>query len=211
MYNCELKLLRFFHHHKKFIAADQMSMKRGKKQVPFSEAMDRKLMKLVDVYGTNNWNMIARNFKDQSAKKCKERWRIYLSPKNGELPWSQEEDEMLMMLESQIGTKWTSISQKLTRRTAGDVRNRYLKIKRRESKQHNKKAVSENKTVEMVLPLHSVKPKVVHKQENIVKIENTITPEEENSKYIIEKIFGPHREEFLLEFSGIFSFKESLI
>lgn len=186
-------------------------MKRGKKLVPFSEAMDRKLMKLVDVYGTNNWNMVARNFKDQSAKKCQERWRLYLSPKIEEIPWSQEEDKMLLMLESQIGTKWTLISQRLTRRTAGDVRNRFLKIKRRESKQHSKKAVAENKTVEKILPLHAMKPKVVHKQENILKKENTITPEEENTKYIIEKIFGPHREEFLLEFSGIFSFKESFI
>lgn len=105
-------------------------MIRSPRKNPFSEAMDRKLIKLVKIYGTNNWNMISRSFPDKSANKCKARWKYYLSPANEPVPWSEEEDRLLLALESQIGTKWTVISQSFVRRTPGDVRGRFLKLKK---------------------------------------------------------------------------------
>lgn len=181
-------------------------MKRIRKKIPFSEAMDRKLIKLVDIYGTNNWNMIARNFKEQSAKKCKERWMVFLSPSVEQIPWTPEDDKLLLTLESQIGTKWTSISQSFTRRTPGEVRTRFRKLKIREMKKMKLK----NNANEDVFEVEEEKEPI--KQEQIVEKgpepPKPIAVDETDSKYIIDKIFGPHSEEFLLEFSGLISFNE---
>lgn len=109
-----------------------MSQK-GKKNT-FSDAMDRKLKNLVEIYGTNNWNMISRNFRDKSAQKCKERWKLFLSPSNERIPWSADEDKLLLRLHCELGNKWTTISLSFSRRTQGDIRSRFLKLKRQERK-----------------------------------------------------------------------------
>lgn len=190
-------------------------MKRSGKTIAFSEALDRKLIKLVGIYGTNNWNMISRNFTEKSAKKCKDRWRYFLAPSNEPAPWTQEEDDLLLSLESQLGTKWTSISERFFRRTPCDVRTRFLKLKRQQRKfmkmnnRLNKTTIDapehEQREEE---PIKTTDQEIKEPQIKALSGEES-QEEESSSKDLIDKIFDPYCEDFIIEFSGLLSFEEN--
>ena len=60
----------------------------------------------------------------RNARQLKERWYYYLSPNINRGPWTPEEDELLLQLYRQYGSKWMKISNSFKNRTHISIRNR---------------------------------------------------------------------------------------
>lgn len=148
-------------------------------QPKFSESNDLKLKALVEQHGTFSWSLIAKNFKNKSAKQCKDRWFNYLSPDIRRDPWEPHEDKMLEDLVKQLGTAWKKIAPHLDRRSPGDIRFRYLKLQRHKKK-HNSALMKciNNKAARIIAP-----------DNYLAKVENKDVEQSSNESEIIWNIF----------------------
>lgn len=95
---------------------------------------DAALVKILSQTKVYNWDMIAKKMYNRNARQCKERWFYYLSPdvNNGE--WTHEEDQLLISKVKEYGTRWQKIAQFFKGRTNTNCKNRWLAMKREESK-----------------------------------------------------------------------------
>lgn len=60
------------------------------------------------------WEDIAAMIEGRSAKQCRERWVEYLDPSIDFSPFSEEEDQLILDMQSKHGNKWRMITEKLT-------------------------------------------------------------------------------------------------
>lgn len=104
--------------------------KKIKKHNKFSLEEDRRLSKLVHMYGENNWEIIADMMRGRSIRQCRERWQHYLSPNVINVPWTEKEDQLLEKKFNELGSSWTQIARFFPNRNYIQVRNRFLKMKR---------------------------------------------------------------------------------
>lgn len=104
--------------------------KKTKKHNKFSLEEDRRLSKLVHLYGENNWEIIADMMRGRSIRQCRERWQHYLSPNVINVPWTKKEDQLLEKKFNELGSSWTQIARFFPNRNYIQVRNRFLKMTR---------------------------------------------------------------------------------
>ena len=97
----------------------------------FTPKEDKKLISLVKKYGTNNWNAIAQNLPQRTARQCRDRWNHYVNPQTNTSEWHENEDEIIINSLKQYGKQWTLIASFLPGRTSVAVRNRSCKLSRR--------------------------------------------------------------------------------
>lgn len=95
----------------------------------FSYDEDIKLLDLVEQYGTEQWNFIAREIKDRTPRQCRDRWTHYLDPSLNHNPWTQEENELLLQKVEELGCKWKIISAFFKNRTDVHIKNHYKTLK----------------------------------------------------------------------------------
>lgn len=90
----------------------------------FTKEEDERLKYLVNIFGRKNWQIISSFMNERSAKQCRDRYCNYLIPGffNGE--WSKEEDELLIKLYNEIGSKWSVIQKYFPKRSSNSVKNR---------------------------------------------------------------------------------------
>lgn len=74
------------------------------------------------------WPDIANAVPDRNAKQCRERWRHNLDPSIKREPWTKEEDENLLALYKQHGSKWAEIASGLPGRTDNACKNQWNKL-----------------------------------------------------------------------------------
>jgi hypothetical protein len=86
---------------------------------------DKKLIELVNAEGGNCWSQIAMHLEGRVGKQCRERWRNHLDPIIRRDSFTAEEDERIMELVQELGTRWSKIAQRLSGRTENSVKNRY--------------------------------------------------------------------------------------
>jgi hypothetical protein len=67
------------------------------------------LIKLVDDYGENQWNLVSSFMNNRSPKQCRERYHYFLAPNIQNPPWGYEDISKLISLVSIYGTKWKLI------------------------------------------------------------------------------------------------------
>ena len=94
-------------------------------------AEDHQLRKLVADYGDDNWAKIASFMHDRTPRQCRERYLTYLSPTVNLSPWTQEEDNLLRRLFTELGSKWTSYGPYFQHRTVSNIKNRWHTLSRR--------------------------------------------------------------------------------
>jgi hypothetical protein len=57
-----------------------------------------------------NWNEIAENMTDRTAKQCRERYTNSLKPNQKKGQWTEEEDSNIMKLQEMFGNQWSKIA-----------------------------------------------------------------------------------------------------
>jgi len=90
---------------------------------------DELLLQLYAQHGPK-WTLIGRLIGGRACKQVRDRYLNNLRPDINNSPFSQQEDEQLVSLYYQLGTKWKDIAARMAGRTQSQVKNRfYLHLK----------------------------------------------------------------------------------
>jgi len=95
----------------------------------WTEQEDQRLRSVV-VEGYDHWGKVAEKMPGRTAKQCRERWSNYLDPGLLKTPFTQAEDEKLMLLQRMNGNKWALISREMPGRTENSVKLRFNSLKK---------------------------------------------------------------------------------
>ena len=95
------------------------------KKIYWTKEEDEKLFELVHLRGLKKWTLIANHFKGRNGRKCRARYKNYLNPDTKKGEWTEEEDRIIIELQSKLGNKWSQISKSLPGRTSISIRNRW--------------------------------------------------------------------------------------
>ena len=133
--------------HKRFL---ELSNQTDVLKTRWTEEEDAILKEYVLANGAKNWSKIASKLPGRIAKQCRERWHNKLNPGIVVKAWTVEEDNLILKLIYEKGTRWSEISREMEGRTSNAIKNHY--------NQNLKKRVSpgcflevpkvENKTIE---------------------------------------------------------------
>ncbi|OQU90308.1 transcription factor MYB124 isoform X2 [Sorghum bicolor] len=102
--------------------------------VSWSAEEDGVLRAQIALHGTDNWTIIAAQFKDKTARQCRRRWYNYLNSECKKGGWSREEDMLLCEAQKVLGNKWTEIAKVVSGRTDNAVKNRFSTLCKRRAK-----------------------------------------------------------------------------
>lgn len=98
--------------------------------IKFTPEEDDKLREIVDQIGTSSWPNVAKYLKGRTSRQCRDRWNHYLSPNANLAEWTPDDEELLLSLYRQYGTKWAFISSHFPGRTAACVRTHCCRLQR---------------------------------------------------------------------------------
>lgn len=71
--------------------------------------------------GTKAWNLASKKT-GFTPRQCHERYTNYLAPAQNKMPWTKEEQQLLVKLINQYGTKWSMIAQSFPGRTEPSIK-----------------------------------------------------------------------------------------
>ncbi|XP_060211545.1 transcription factor RAX2-like [Lycium barbarum] len=109
---------------------DKSKVKRG----PWSQDEDNTLKNYLEKNGTGgNWISLPQKAGlRRCGKSCRLRWLNYLRPDIKHGGFTEEEDDIILTLYSQIGSRWSVIAANLQGRTDNDVKNHWnTKLKKK--------------------------------------------------------------------------------
>ncbi|KIJ37601.1 hypothetical protein M422DRAFT_177739, partial [Sphaerobolus stellatus SS14] len=81
----------------------------------WTKAEDELLLKYYAVYSPPRWSFIAKHIPGRTDDACSKRYREALDPALKRDGWTDEEDERLVMLAVQLGSRWTQVGQAMGR------------------------------------------------------------------------------------------------
>ncbi|CAH8353853.1 unnamed protein product [Eruca vesicaria subsp. sativa] len=110
------------------------SKKKERHIVTWSPEEDVILRDQITLHGTENWAIIASNFKDKSTRQCRRRWYTYLNSDFKRGGWSPEEDMLLCEAQRVFGNRWTEIAKVVSGRTDNAVKNRFTTLCKKRAK-----------------------------------------------------------------------------
>jgi hypothetical protein len=125
-------------------------------RVKFSGQEDGVLKTLLQAYGTDNWQEIAKNMPKRNMRQCRDRWVNYLSSEINTSPWTAEEDQLLLSKVQELGAAWKYIATFFKVRTDINVKNRWHLIQWRVRRE-----IHFARPVELTKPDGSMRPKAV--------------------------------------------------
>lgn len=110
-------------------------VKERNKKRKFTQEEDEKLRELVQDHGQKQWDVIARNFTDRTARQCRDRWKHYLSPSvTPKKDWTITEDRLLLQCTQKYGAQWAALVKFFPGRTDINLKNRWNKLQRKSKK-----------------------------------------------------------------------------
>ncbi|KAG2646968.1 hypothetical protein PVAP13_2KG541700 [Panicum virgatum] len=115
-------------------AVPDAAAKKDRHIVSWSAEEDNVLRAQIAQHGTDNWTIIAAQFKDKTARQCRRRWYNYLNSECKKGGWSREEDMLLCEAQKLLGNRWTEIAKVVSGRTDNAVKNRFSTLCKRRAK-----------------------------------------------------------------------------
>jgi hypothetical protein len=91
-----------------------------------------------DAHGPRKWRLVAERLVGRTARQCRERWVNYLSPDVTKAPWAADEESLLRAKVAEFGPLWSRIARFFVGRTDVCLKNRYLKLLRKDRKAERK-------------------------------------------------------------------------
>ncbi|CAN0519602.1 unnamed protein product, partial [Ectocarpus sp. 12 AP-2014] len=106
---------------------------------------DKLLVSIVNE-GHKNWGSLSARVPGRTSKQCRERWCHHLDPRIVKGGWTEEEDQIIISLQQQMGNKWAQIAQHLDGRTENATKIRWKilerEMKKEEERQEDKETSS---------------------------------------------------------------------
>lgn len=102
---------------------------------PWTKEEDELLNKLIDNDPSKHWGNIASKVPGRTPKQCRERWSLNLDPAINHSKFSPEEDDLLLRLHEQMGSRWAEIKCQFERRTENAVKTRFKSLSRAKARQ----------------------------------------------------------------------------
>lgn len=136
----------------KQIKEDQnLPNKTKKMRDPFTPQEDEKLKKLVSIFGTKNWRIVAASLLGRTPKQCRDRYTNYLVPGFFKGEWSKDEDLLLAQTFSAYGPKWSILKNFFPHRSCNSIKNRWTYFLSKqyigiEFEYQKQKVIKDNKT-----------------------------------------------------------------
>lgn len=122
-----------------------------KKQNNWSKYEDQRLLMGIHIYGLDNWAMIAKYIgNNRTRAQCSQRWNRGLNPSIKKTHWSEAEEELLLNLVEQYGTKsWTKVAEKMENRCDVQCRYHYIQMVKENRRFLLNKEVPKNSTIDL--------------------------------------------------------------
>jgi hypothetical protein len=105
----------------------------------FSSEEDELLRELVGQDAATDWGLISRNFPSRTVRQCRDRWRHYLNPQVIIGNWTEAEEQLLVQKVNELGKTWSVIAKSFPGRTDIGIKNHYIAIMGRKSKEAGSK------------------------------------------------------------------------
>ena len=103
----------------------QLNCTQKKKRIFFTNEEDERIKELVEKFGTKKWKIIASFLNNRTARQCRDRYYNYLFPGCFKGQWTNEEDDLLIKLYLQHGSKWAFFANNFPGRTPSALKNRW--------------------------------------------------------------------------------------
>ena len=120
------------------------------KKTYFNKEEDEKIKHLVKIFGTHNWEFIAHFMEGRTSKQCRDRYSNYLIPGFSKREWTIEEDELLIKLYNNNGSRWSVIQKSFPNRSQNSIKNRWNYLLRINNKTISKKKIINHEKTEQV-------------------------------------------------------------
>lgn len=91
----------------------------------FTSYEDARLKLLVQQYGVKNWDLISYMMPNRTPRQCRERYKGHLAPEILNLPWTPQEDRLLIEKYTIMGRKWSKIAKFFVGRSDSNIKNRW--------------------------------------------------------------------------------------
>ncbi|KAI3744527.1 hypothetical protein L1987_57610 [Smallanthus sonchifolius] len=148
--------------------------------VSWSQEEDDILRDQIGIHGTDNWAIVASNFKDKTTRQCRRRWFTYLNSDFKKGGWTQEEDMLLCEAQKIFGNRWTEIAKVVSGRTDNAVKNRFSTLCKKRAK--NEALAKENNT--SYITTNNKRARFNNGQESDTVPETTMPPSKMRRKLI---------------------------
>jgi len=101
------------------------SQKHRRVRKVFTYDEDQRLIEIMETQVFSTWNSVSLQLPGRSPRQCRDRWINYLSPSNRKVPWTEEEDLLLLEKYNELGPKWSRIAQLFDGRCDNSIKNRW--------------------------------------------------------------------------------------